>query len=441
MAWVLGVSFGYEVLCVLRNAEGVAMTIQTTEVVIVGAGQSGLALSAQLSERGIEHLVLERDRIAERWRTCRWDSLVANGPAWHDRFPTMEFEDYNRDAFVPREGVVAYFESFARRIKAPIKCGVEVTRVSRRSGAAGFTVETSAGTWRARVVVAATGSFQEPVIPRVVPTAAKVFQLHSSGYKNPRQLPDGAVLVVGAGSSGAQIAQELMESGRTVYLSVSAHDRLPRRYRGRDNVWWLGVLGLWEMPTPRPGTKHVTIAVSGVDGGKTIDYRRFGHLGMTLVGRTDSYKDGKIYFADDLQENIAYGDKNYFDLLDAADLYISDHGLDLPEEPEAREILPDPECVKNPLRELDLAAADVQSIIWATGYGFDFGWLEGKGLDAAGNPAHTRGISTESGLYFVGLPWQSRRGSSFIWGVWQDAKFIADQIAIQRDYLTYSPTA
>ena len=175
---------------------------------------------------------------------------------------------------------------------------------------------------------------------------------------------------MGAGSSGAQIAQELMESGRKVYLSMSAHDRLPRRYRDRDNVWWLGVLGKWEKPTPTPGTKHVTIAVSGVHGGKTIDYRRFAHAGMVLVGRTESYQDGKIYFADDLRENLAYGDRNYFELLDEADAYIAHHGLDLPEEPEAREILPDPGCVENPLRELDLAEAGVGALIWGDGLSF-----------------------------------------------------------------------
>jgi putative flavoprotein involved in K+ transport len=273
------------------------------------------------------------------------------------------------------------------------------------------------------------------VIPPVIPENS-VPQLHSSAYRNPRQLPDGAVLVVGAGSSGVQIADELQRSGRQVYLSVGPHDRPPRRYRDRDFVWWLGVLGKWEMATPPLGAEHVTIAVSGAHGGHTIDFRALAAGGITLVGLTASYDNGIVRFAPDLAENIAAGDANYLSLLDEADAYVTRNGLNLPEERQARALAADPDCVTNPLTELDLAAAGVTSIVWATGFTADYDWLRVDAFDANGKPAHQRGVSTEPGVYFLGLPWQSRRGSSFIWGVWHDAKYLADHIAIQRGYRT-----
>ena len=185
-----------------------------TEVLVVGAGQAGVAMSDHLGARGIPHLVLERDRIAERWRTGRWDSLVANGPAWHDRFPGLEFGDVDPDGFASKEQVADYFVAYAEKIDAPIRCGVDVRCVRKHVGRPGFRVETSDGTIDARYVVAATGAFQNPVVPPVVPADADVVQVHSSSYRNPRQLPDGAVLVVGAGSSGVQIADELQRSDR-----------------------------------------------------------------------------------------------------------------------------------------------------------------------------------------------------------------------------------
>ena len=215
------------------------MSVERVEALVVGAGQAGVAMSEHLSRNGIPHLVLERDRIAERWRSGRWDSLVANGPAWHDRFPGLEFAD-DPDVFVPKEAVADYFVAYAEKIAAPIRSGVEVTRVERNAGRPGFRVETSAGAIEARYVVAATGPFQRPVFPRIVPEDAGITQMHSAAYRNPDQLPAGAVLVVGAGASGAQIAEELLRAGRRVYISVGPHDRPPRRYRGRDNVWWLG---------------------------------------------------------------------------------------------------------------------------------------------------------------------------------------------------------
>lgn len=414
------------------------MAVETTrtDTLVVGAGQAGVAMSEHLTKLGVPHLVLERERIAERWRSMRWDSLVANGPAWHDRFPGLQF-DIDDDAFPGKEQVAAYFEAYARSFNAPIRTGVEVHKVRRNANRPGFSVETSGGLIEANRVVAATGPFQRPVIPSIAPQDERLTQLHSADYRNPQQLPAGAVLVVGAGSSGTQIADELMQSGRQVYLSVGAHDRPPRSYRNRDFCWWLGVLGEWDQETPKAGREHVTIAVSGAYGGKTIDFRRLAHQGMTLVGLTRSFDNGVVQFADDLADNIRRGDENYLALLDAADAYIARNGLDLPEEPEARVIPADPACMTEPLRELDLIDAGVTSIIWATGFATDFSWLEADTFDANGKPQHQRGVSREPGIYFLGLPWLSRRGSSFIWGVWHDAKHVADHIATQRKYTAY----
>lgn len=418
----------------------IEQVIAEVEVLVVGAGQAGIAMSEHLGAHGVPHLVVERDRIAERWRSWRWDSLVANGPAWHDRFPGLEF-DVAPDAFAGKEEVADYLVAYANKIDAPIRTGVTVTAVRKRPGQAGFRVETTDGTINARFVVAATGAFQKPVIPPVVPDSAGIHQLHSSAYRNPEQLPEGAVLVIGAGSSGVQIADELQQSGRRVYLAVGPHDRPPRSYRDRDFCWWLGVLGKWDMAAPPLGAEHVTIAVSGAHGGHTVDFRNLAASGITLLGMAGSYEDGVMTFASDLRANIENGDANYLSMLDEADAYVTRNGLDLPEEPQARVFGPDPDCMTNPIGSLDLVAAGVTSIIWAVGFEFDFSWLQVDAFDDNGRPRHQRGVSTEPGIYFLGLPWQSRRGSSFIWGVWHDAKYLADQIAIQRGYLAYQAPA
>jgi putative flavoprotein involved in K+ transport len=406
------------------------MSVEKVDTLVIGAGQAGVAMSEHLGKRGVPHLVLEKSRIAESWRTARWDSLVANGPVWHDRFPGMSFEEFGPDEFAPKERVADYFVAYAEKINAPIRCGVEVKSVQKLDD--GFRVETSEGVIEAQNVVSATGAFQRPIIPTVVPAEAGIKQIHSNAYRNPAQLPEGAVLVIGAGSSGTQIADELLRAGRSVYLSIGPHDRPPRRYRGKDFVWWLGALGIWDLKVPAPNTEHVTIAVSGAYGGNTVDFRRLAARGMTLLGRAENFSDGKMRFAPDLAKNIALGDANYLSLLDQADAYAEQNGLDLPEEPDARTMEPDPDCVTHPILALDLKAAGITTIIWATGYAQDFGWAKLDAFDEKGRPVHERGVSKVPGLYFVGLPWLSRRASSFIWGCWHDADYLAGYIAENR---------
>ena len=402
--------------------------MEKIHTLVIGGGQAGIATSAHLAKAGVPHVVLERARIAERWRSERWDSLVANGPAWHDRFPDATFDDLDPDAFAGKDRVADYFEAFARTRNLPVRTGVTVTDLAQQG--AGFCATTSDGRIEAQNVVVATGPFQRPVIPAVIDDPG-LTQMHSNAYRNPGALPHGAVLVVGAGSSGAQIAEELVRAGRRVFLSVGPHDRPPRRYRGQDFVWWLGKLGKWDLKAPTPGTEHVTIAVSGAYGGHTMDFRRLAALGVTLLGRAGAFQDGRLAIAQDLGQNIANGDRNYLSVLDEADAYARAHGLDLPEDPEARHFLPLPPEVADPATELDLAANGISTVIWATGFQLDFGWIGIDVFDASGRPRHRDGVAEVQGLYFVGLPWLSCRGSAFIWGAWRDAERLAGLIAAQ----------
>jgi putative flavoprotein involved in K+ transport len=406
------------------------MAIERTGTLVIGAGQGGIAMSEHLGRHGLPHLVLERGQVAERWRSERWDSLVANGPAWHDRFPGLPFADVHPDAFAPRDSIVDYLVTYADKVAAPIRCGVTVT-VARHEESR-FRVESTHGVIEAENLVAATGPFQRPLIPLLVPRQTGIEQIHSSAYRNPVQLPEGAVLVIGAGSSGVQIAEELLRAGRRVFLSVGPHNRPPRAYRGRDFVWWLGVLGKWDATVCEPGKEHITIAVSGARGGHTVDFRSLAAQGMVLTGRAEAFRDGEMYFAPDLAANIARGDVDYLSVLDEADAYARREGLDLPEDPAARDFGPAFPS-GDPIRRLPLADAGVTSIVWATGYAPDFGWLQVGDFDGRGLPIHRRGVSPVPGLYFLGLPWLSCRASAFIWGVWRDAAFLADHIAARKD--------
>ncbi|MDG1155370.1 MAG: NAD(P)/FAD-dependent oxidoreductase, partial [Paracoccaceae bacterium] len=341
------------------------MLHEKTDVVVVGGGQAGIAASEHLTKIDMKHIVLERARTAEHWRTMRWDSLVANGPAWHDRFPNMEFKDRHQDAFVPKEEVADYLVDYAKMFNAPIREGIDVRAVTRMANSSGFSVNTSEGVIETSYVISATGAFQSPMVPPIVPDIAGIKQIHSTAYRNSSELPNGNVLIVGAGSSGAQISMDLMKTSRKIFLSVGSHDRPPRRYRNRDFCWWLGVLNLWDAEA-NPSSTHTTIAVSGADGGSTVDFRKLANQGLTLLGLTEGFQDGVLTFANNLSENIREGDKNYLSILDLADAYAERNGLDLPLDLEARKIGPDPQCISSPIRSVDLRAENINTIIWAT---------------------------------------------------------------------------
>jgi putative flavoprotein involved in K+ transport len=411
-------------------SEGARMPHAYVETLIIGAGQAGLAMSHMLSRRGCSHLVLERGRIAERWRTERWDDLRFQFPNWSIRLPDFSFPHSNPDAFATSREILDFICAYADFIGAPVRCGVSVTGL--REGGLGFVAETSDGVLEATNVVIATGPYQRPKIPALLQDDGRFFQVHASGYTRPDQLPRGATLVVGSGASGAQIAEELMRAGRRVYLSVGRHRRMPRRYRGRDLMWWLSALGLDKTPTERRGPERALPLITGAYGGHTIDFRRFASQGIVLLGRVVADRDGTLDIAPNLAESLSYGDAAYVNFLDMADAHASRHRLNLPEDQSARVAERDPPCLVEPLRHLDLHAAGVTSVIWATGYDVDFGWLQIPVFDPHGCPVHRSGITDVPGLYFLGLPWLSKMNSSFLSGVGDDATRLADHIAARH---------
>jgi putative flavoprotein involved in K+ transport len=405
------------------------MPVEHVQTLVIGGGQAGLVMSHRLKQRGLKHLVLERHRIAERWRSERWDGLRFQFPNWSVSLPEFSFPHTDRDGFAATGEIVQFIEAYAAFVAPPIRCGVAVTRLRRRDGAPGFVAETSDGVIEADNVVVATGPYQRAVMPDLLRDDARVFQVHCSRYTNPDQLPAGAVLVVGSGASGAQITEELCRAGRRVYLSVGAHTRLPRRYRGRDLIWWLGAMGIDQTPVEARGPSRLLPLISGAYGGHTIDFRRFAADGVTLLGRVSAVHDGVLDIAPDLGKSLVEGEATYAIFLDMVDAHVEKHGLKLPQEPGARAMLPDPPCVTEPLRRLDLGADGIGAVIWATGYGLDFGWIEIPVLDKRGEPVHRRGITEVPGLYFLGLQWLSKMKSSFLSGVGDDAAVLADHIA------------
>lgn len=407
--------------------------MEKVNTVVVGGGQAGISMSEHLTNLGISHVVLEKGRVAESWRTARWDSLRANGPAWHDRLPSRKIETVPQDVFTPKDKLVEYLVDYAEQNKAPIRTGVTVLSAKKLHKKQGYHVITTDGEYEAINVVAATGAFQTPVYPKMVPQGAPVMQIHSVNYRNPEQLPEGAVLVVGAGASGGQIAEELVASGRTVYHSIGRHIRPPRFYRDREGAYWTGVLGRWDTVN-RDTKRNIALAISGVHTKMPIDYRLLASKGAVLVGRTASYANGKLFFDNDLADNIEFGNKSYLDTLDVIDAYIENNGLDLPEYPEARKLLPETEYEKNPILELDLSEAGITSIIWASGFKRDYGWLQVDTFEEDGTPSHDLGVGKQPGIYFLGLPFQTRRRSSFLFGVWYDAKYVGDYIAMMQKY-------
>ena len=407
--------------------------MEKVNTVVVGGGQAGISMSEHLTSLGISHVVLEKGRIAESWRTARWDSLRANGPAWHDRLPSRKIESVPQDVFTPKDKLVDYLVDYAEQNKAPIRTGVTVISARKLHKKQGYHVVTTDGEYEAINVVAATGAFQTPVYPKMVPEDAPVMQIHSVDYRNPDQMPEGAILVVGAGASGGQIAEELVSAGRKVYHSIGEHIRPPRFYRDREGAYWTGVLGRWDTVN-RDTKRNIALAISGVHTKMPIDYRLLASKGAVLVGRTAGYADGKLTFENDLAANIEFGNQSYLGTLDVIDAYIEDNGLDLPEYPDARTLLPQTEYEKNPILELDLAEAGITSVIWASGFKRDYSWLQVDTFEEDGTPIHDLGVGKQPGIYFLGLPFQTRRRSSFLFGVWYDAKYVGDYIAMMQKY-------
>jgi putative flavoprotein involved in K+ transport len=401
------------------------------ETVIIGGGHAGLTMSYSLSQLGQEHVILERGQVGERWRSERWDSFYFQFPNWTIELPGYKYQCDDPDAFAPGHEVVRFLDGYADFIKAPVRCRVAVTSLEQGSSEGRYLIRTQNGTIEAGTVVIATGPYQQPAIPAIgAEIPADIFQVHSSSYRNPDQLPAGAILVVGAGSSGCQITEDLIQSGRHVYLSVGRHRRVPRRYRGRDFAWWGGPMGSWEQTVdtlPSPKAKNdLGPLLTPANGGHDVDLRRMAADGVTLLGRVQGIARSILIIADDLQTNLADGDLRFTDYKKLVDKYVSKAGLNCPEEPSSRHGVAEPDEVLRPIREVDLKAAGISSIVWATGFHSDFDWVKLPIFDDGGEPVHQRGVTSLPGIYFIGIKWLYKRKSHFMAnaGPAEDAAYI-----------------
>jgi putative flavoprotein involved in K+ transport len=404
------------------------MSAEAIHSLIIGAGQAGLAMSYWLTQLDQPHLLVERGRIAERWRSERWDSLMFQFPNWGVELPGLRLHNDRPEQFAHRDEVVSFIERYARYIAAPVREGVEVRRL--RAGSRGLVAETNAGQISATNAVVATGPYQRPSIPAAAAAIKNICQLHSSAYRNPDMLPDGGVLVVGAGASGAQIADELVATGRRVWLAVGSHRRVPRVYRGYDFHHWEFALGEWDRCTASRNVGEPPPLLTGAGGGRDMDLRELARRGITLTGRLSAVLDGFARFKPDLADSLAQGDAYYQSFTAAINEHAVANGLH-PTRPDPAPVAPNPACVSVPLTELDLRAAGVTTIVWATGYGFDFSWVDLPAFSPDGAPIHTTGISPVPGLYFLGLPWLAKRKSTLLAGVGEDAERLARVIAIR----------
>jgi putative flavoprotein involved in K+ transport len=405
-------------------------------VVVIGAGQAGLAMSYHLGRLGIDHLVLERKRIGHDWRDRRWDSFCLVTPNWQCQLPGWPYRGPDPDGFMSRDEIVAYVTGYAASFGPPVREATEVTRVRRDPGGA-FEITASRGgrdagaRLTAGQVVVATGPYHVAAVPPMAAgLPAGLGSLHSSQYRSPAALPDGAVLVVGSGQSGSQIAEDLHLAGRQVHLATGSAPRVARRYRGRDVVAWLDQMGHYDRGVHefddadalRLRANHY---VTGRDGGHDIDLRVFAREGMALYGRLAGIGGGRAVFAPDLASNLDQADAVAEGIKDSIDAFIAGRGIAAPGEarrPRAWWPASEP-------RELDLAASGITSVIWATGFRRDYSWLELPVFDGRGYPVHTRGVTGCAGLYVLGLPWQYTWGSGRFSGVGQDAAHLAEHIS------------
>jgi putative flavoprotein involved in K+ transport len=399
-------------------------------VAIVGGGQAGLSISYHLSERGIAHLVFEARTAMHVWKEKRWDSFCLVTPNWQCDLPGHRYDGPDPDGFMVRDEIIDYLSAFQKKVDAPLREGVSVRRVVRRDDGA-FDVVTSSGNFIADQVVAATGGYTVPIIPRMAERVPRrIVQLHSEQYRNPGALPQGAVLVVGSGQSGAQIAEDLHLAGRKVHLAVGNAPRCARFYRGKDVVTWLAEMGYYDMPVERhplregvrDNTNHY---VTGRDGGRDIDLRKFAREGMQLYGLLDGLEGHSFSFRPTLKAALDAADRVYNGINAAIDKYIAETGVEAPP-PSVYAPLWEPEAERT---TLDLDAAGVAAIIWCIGFEPDFRWLDAGVFNGAGHPKHHRGVTAEKGVFFLGLPWLHSWGSGRFSAVGRDARYIAERIA------------
>lgn len=402
-------------------------------VAVVGGGQAGLSVSYCLRERGIEHVVVEAHRVGHEWRERRWDSFCLVTPNWQCKLPGYPYRGPDPDGFMVRDEIVRYLEEYVAFFAPPLVEGVSVTGLHRTAGGF-FELTTTRGEFTAEQVVVATGPYHTPSIPRMAERLpGSVEQIHSSRYRNPAGLPDGAVLVVGTGQSGCQIAEDLHLAGRQVHLAVGSAPRVARFYRGRDCVAWLDEMGHYakgidsfdDASAVRMRVNHY---VTGRDGGRDIDLRAFARDGMWLYGRLTGIEGGVLEFADDLKINLDRADAVAEGIKDAIDAHITAHGIQAPDEARYRPVW---EPTEQP-DALDLAEAGITSVVWSTGFTRDHRWIEIPAFDGRGYPMHRRGATSTPGLYFLGLPWQYSWGSGRFEAVGRDAEFLANHIDASR---------
>jgi putative flavoprotein involved in K+ transport len=404
--------------------------VRQADVVVVGAGQAGLATSAHLSGRGIEHVVLERGRVAESWRTRRWDSFTLNAPNWAFQLPGYSYDGPNRDAFMLRDELVSEFAGYAQLINAPVEEGVEVIQVTRDDADGNYRLSTSGGDIRTRAVVAATGPYQRRHRPAnsLDPSIA---QLNTDEFRNAASLPDGGVLVVGSGQSGCQVAEDLREAGRDVWLATGTCAWIPRRYRGKDNVEWRWQMGMFDEPVEKLGTA-LRVACppiqTGVGGGHDQNLTTMRAAGVTLLGRFLAGDRHTVALRDDLQSNAANGDAPAIALRARIDNFIADRGIDAPQ---AEPFEPAGDF-SDGTTTLDLRALGINTVIWATGFRLDYSWIDlDLKLTPERYPEQQWGVSPHAGLYFMGLQLMNTRKSGLIFGVGEDAEHISAVIAEQ----------
>ncbi|MDX2212020.1 MAG: MSMEG_0569 family flavin-dependent oxidoreductase [Oculatellaceae cyanobacterium bins.114] len=403
-------------------------------VAIVGGGQAGLSMSYCLSERGFDHIIFEKNQIGYSWRSKRWDSFCLVTPNWQCQLPGFAYPGADPNGFMKKDEIVQYIEEYAASFNPPIKEGVEVLRVSKNEAQGVFELATSIGDYTADQVVIASGSYHLPKIPRIAERLPKeIVQIHSSEYRNPQSLPDGAVLVVGTGQSGCQIAEDLHLAGRQVHLCVGSAPRSPRRYRGKDVVDWLDQMGYYDLsiddhPQKEKVRTKANHYVTGRDGGREIDLRQFALEGMKLHGRLKVISNGILEFADDLKQNLDQADAVAESIKKSIDAFIEKHRIKAPIDPPYQPVWQP----KTEASTIHCEQAKITTVIWCTGYQSDFSWVEVPVFDGKGYPGHERGVTLVRGLYFLGLPWLYTWGSGRFSGVARDAVYLADYIAARQ---------